>query len=92
VAEAIDAAHQMRERRASEGALSHFSRDELAAMRAAAPDDQCREIAMRDARAPTGPSSQGIIPTSQPLSNVRVGGGGGWQRTIPIKNGLFQGK
>jgi hypothetical protein len=46
---------------------------------------------MRDSRAPTGPSSQGIIPSSQPISNVRVGGapnipggGTGWMRETSI--------
>jgi hypothetical protein len=48
------------------------------------------DIAMRDARAPTGPSSQGIIPTSQTISNVHPGGGGapinntGWRTPTPI--------
>jgi hypothetical protein len=83
---------QIAERRASQGALSHFTRAELAAMRSAAPDDQCKAIAMRDSRAPQGPSSQGIIPTSQPISDVRSGGGGGWQHTVPIRNGIGQGK
>jgi hypothetical protein len=40
-----------------------------------------REIAMRDGRAPTGPSSQGAIPSSQQVSNVR---GSGWQAPIPL--------
>jgi hypothetical protein len=87
-----DKMHQLSEARALRDAKSSFSRAELAAMQAAAPDDQCKEIALRDCRAPTGPSSQGIIPTSQPISNVRVGGGGGWQHPIPIRNGLGQGK
>jgi hypothetical protein len=87
-----DKMHQLSEARALRQATSSFSRAELAAMQAAAPDDQCKEIAMRDCRAPTGPSSQGIIPTSQPISNVRSGGGGGWQHPIPIRNGLGQGK
>jgi hypothetical protein len=39
------------------------------------PTDMIREIAMRDGRAPQGPSAQGIIPGSQPMSAVRVGGG-----------------
>src|SRR5262249_34843534 len=42
-----------------------------------------RDIALRDNRAPTGPSSAGIIPSSQQISNVRgpraPGGGTGWQ-------------
>jgi hypothetical protein len=87
-----DEMREIAERRALRDAKSSFSRAELAAMQAAAPDDQCKAIAMRDSRAPTGPSSQGIIPTSQPISNVRVGGGSGWARQIPIRNGIGQGK
>jgi hypothetical protein len=48
-------------------------------MAAAVPD--MREIAMRDNRAPTGPSSQGVVSSSQMVSNVR---GSGWAREIPI--------
>jgi hypothetical protein len=49
------------------------------------PDSFVRDIAQRDARAPTGPSAQGAIPSSQPLSNIRTGGGGtGWAREIPL--------
>jgi hypothetical protein len=49
------------------------------------PDSFIRDIALRDGRAPTGPSSQGVIPSSQPLSNVRGGGGrSGWAREIPL--------
>jgi hypothetical protein len=45
-----------------------------------------RDVALRDARAPTGPSAQGVIPSSQQMSNVRVGGSGvgGWAREIPL--------
>lgn len=46
---------------------------------------------VRDNRAPTGPSSQGIIPSSQVVSNVRVGGGAGppgggtgWMKETPL--------
>ena len=46
-----------------------------------------KEIALRDARAPTGPSSQGAIPSSQQLSNVHTGGGGtGWVDPRPLSN------
>jgi hypothetical protein len=42
---------------------------------------------VRDSRAPQGPSSQGVIPSSQQLSNVRPAGGGtGWQASIPLSN------
>lgn len=38
---------------------------------------------VRDNQAPTGPSAQGVIPSSQQMSNVRstnaVGDGTGWQ-------------
>jgi hypothetical protein len=52
----------------------------------AVPDQMMRDIAMRDGRAPTGPSAAGVIPSSQPLSNVRTGGSGtsGWAREIPL--------
>jgi hypothetical protein len=57
-------------------------------MARAIPDDMIRDIALRDSRAPTGPSAQGVVPSSQPLSNVRVGGGGrsGWAHEIPLSN------
>jgi hypothetical protein len=42
-----------------------------------------REVALRDTRAPTSPSSAGAIPSSQQLSNVR---GSGWQAPIPLSN------
>jgi hypothetical protein len=50
-------------------------------MARAVPDRMMREIALRDGRAPTGPSSQGIIPSSQSVSGVRVGGG----NTVPLR-------
>jgi hypothetical protein len=87
-----DKMHEIAERRALRQAKSMFSHAELAAMQTAAPDDQCKAIALRDCRAPQGPSSQGIIPTSQAISDVRSGGGGGWQHTVPIRNGIGQGK
>jgi hypothetical protein len=46
-----------------------------------------KEVAMRDARAPAGPSSAGAIPSSQQISNVRgAGGGSGWAREVPLSN------
>ena len=62
-------------------------RSALAAMVAAVPD--MREVALRDARAPQGPSSQGAIPSSQQVSNVRgtggvPGGGTGWGHAVPL--------
>jgi hypothetical protein len=78
-----DEIHQMKEANAMKGAPSFFSRADLDAMRSACPDNECKEIALRDARAPTGPSSVGIIPSSQTISSVRVGGSG-WQRPTSI--------
>jgi hypothetical protein len=80
-----DEMHALAERRAA--GHNPFSRADIAAMQAAAPDDVVKNIALRDARAPTGPSSQGAIPSSQQVSNVRTGGGGnrtGWQNPIPL--------
>jgi hypothetical protein len=50
-------------------------------MAAAIPDHVVRDIALRDCRAPTGPSSQGAIPSSQQVTSVR---GTGWARERPI--------
>ena len=83
-----DQMHQMAEARAS--AYLPFSREDLAAMRAACPDDVMRDIAMRDNRGTLSPKP--IIPTSQKVSDVRVGSGTGWTREVPLKNGLGQGK
>ena len=62
-----------------------FARQEMAR---AVPDRMVREIALRDARAPTGPSSQGAIPSSQQVSNVRgtnvAGSGTGWAHSVPL--------
>jgi hypothetical protein len=43
-------------------------------MARATPTSLLQDIALRDNRAPTGPSSQGVIPSSQQVSNVRTGG------------------
>jgi hypothetical protein len=48
------------------------------------PDDVVKGFATRDCHAPLGPSAEGIIPTSQQLSNVRVGGGTGWRDATPL--------
>ena len=45
-------------------------------MARATPTSLLQDIALRDNRAPTGPSAAGIIPSSQQMSNVRVGGNG----------------
>jgi hypothetical protein len=78
-----DQMHALAERRASH--QYHFSRAELREMQAACPD--MHEIAMRDNRAPQGPSSAGVIPSSQGLSNVRgTGRGTGWSDPAPLSN------
>jgi hypothetical protein len=70
--------------RLSEGRMSQASpppsADDRRNMNAACPDNQMKGIALRDARAPTGPSSAGAIPSSQTVSNVR-----GWAREIPLR-------
>ncbi len=67
-------------------ARANISPELLREMERACPTSAIRNIALRDSRAPTGPSSQGIIPSSQQLSNVRgvAGGGSGWMRETPI--------
>jgi hypothetical protein len=83
-AEWIDRQHQARERRMN--FASNFHPDDLRAMEAACPTDLVRSIALRDARAPTGPAGS-AIPSSQPVSNVRTGGGSstpGWVDPRPL--------
>ena len=58
-----DSMHQMAEARARH--MGGFSDDDLRAFEQAAPTSVVRDIAMRDGRAPTSPSSQGAIPSSQ---------------------------
>jgi hypothetical protein len=78
-----DKMHQAAEARMSHA--SAFSREDLAAMERATPTSTVQAIAMRDARAPFGPSAQGVIPSSQPLSNIRTGGSGtGWLPERPL--------
>jgi hypothetical protein len=85
-----DEMRQIAEQRASQGALSHYTRDQLREMVAACPDPQ---DLVRDHRgAPLGPSSEGAIPTSQTVSNVHSGAGlhgsntSGWRRETPLTN------
>jgi len=64
-------------------------RSTMLEMAAAVPDHMLRDIALRDTRAPTGPSAQGAIPSSQQVSNVRggggvPGGGTGWAHSVPL--------
>jgi hypothetical protein len=79
-AEHFDRMHQMRERQANSWMPPEAIRD----MIAAEPKGFMKEVALRDARAPTGPSSQGAIPSSQQVSNVRVGGSKGWIDPRPL--------
>jgi hypothetical protein len=81
-AEHRDWVHQMRERQAN----SWMPPDAIREMIAAEPKGFMKEVALRDARAPTGPSSQGAIPSSQQVSNVRVGGSKGWIDPRPLSN------
>jgi hypothetical protein len=79
-----DSMHQLSEARAS---VSGFSRADLEEFERACPTNVARAIACRDNRAPSGPSSQGAIPSSQQISNVRSGGspgGTGWAREVPL--------
>jgi hypothetical protein len=74
--------HQMREGRMAQATPPSVVRDF-----AVLDDRMVKEIALRDARAPTGPSSQGVIPSSQQMSNVHTGGKSstpGWAREIPL--------
>src|SRR5262249_62234334 len=71
-----DEMHQMRE-----GRMSLATPPSVVREFAVLDDATVKGIALRDARAPTGPSSQGAIPSSQQVSNVRGAGGGrgsGW--------------
>jgi hypothetical protein len=64
-----------------------MDRSVMREMAKAVPDAMVRDIAMRDHRAPTGPSSAGVIPSSQGLSNVRgTGRGTGWSEPTPLQN------
>ena len=74
---------------AERDARANISAEVLREMERACPTSMMRDIALRDSRAPQGPSSAGIIPTSQPLSNVRgrnIAGSTGWARQVPLSN------
>jgi hypothetical protein len=81
--------HQMREGRMSLAMPPSVVRDF-----AVLDDALVKGIALRDARAPTGPSSQGAIPSSQQMTNVHPGGvpggGTGWAREIPLGPSVHQ--
>ena len=68
-AEWRDHMHQLAEKRMSLATPPSVVRDW-----AVLDDATVKGIALRDARAPTGPSSQGVIPSTQPMSNVHTGG------------------
>jgi hypothetical protein len=82
-AEWQDKMHQMKERR-----MAMATPPEVVLDWAVIPDHIVRGIALRDARAPQGPSSQGVIPSSQSVSNVRTGGSAtpGWVDPTPLSN------
>jgi hypothetical protein len=70
-------------------ARANIDPETLKDMERAAPTNLMRDIAMRDNRAPLGPSSQGIIPTSQEVSRVSAGAGlvgstTGWRKQTPL--------
>jgi hypothetical protein len=71
-------------------ARANIDPETLKDMERAAPTNLMRDIAMRDNRAPTGPSSAGIIPTSQELSRISAGAGlagsntTGWCKPTPL--------
>jgi hypothetical protein len=78
----IDEMHQMRE-----GRMSLATPPSVVHDFAVLDDRMVKEITLRDARAPTGPNSQGAIPSSQQVSNVHTGGGGsgtGWVDPRPL--------
>jgi hypothetical protein len=81
-AEHRDWVHQMQERRMS--LASNFHPDDLRAMERACPTSMVKEIALRDARAPTG--RPGVIPDSQQPASPRpsAGDGTGWGAAAPI--------
>jgi hypothetical protein len=59
----------------------------LAAMVDAVPDSMVRGI-VRDNQGPQGPSSAGIVPSSQQLTGVHPGGGSnttGWREATPLR-------
>ena len=80
----VDEMRELSERRMSQAMPPSVVRDF-----AVLDDATVKGIALRDARAPTGPSSQGAIPSSQQVSNVRGAGGGrgsGWSEPSPLSN------
>jgi hypothetical protein len=83
-AEWRDQQHQIRERRMSMATPPSALQD----MAAAEPKGFMSGV-LHDNRAPTGPSSQGVIPSTQQVSNVHPGGGSatpGWVAPTPLSN------
>jgi hypothetical protein len=82
-AEFIDRMHQMREGRmsiATPPSVAHYFADGVTSA-------DCADI-VRASHAPQGPSSQGVIPSSQSMSNVRTGGASstpGWVDPRPLR-------
>ena len=83
IAEWENEMHQMREGRMRLATPPSVIRDF-----AVLDDRMVKEIALRDARAPTGPSSQGVIPSSQTVSGVHPGRSStpGWVEPRPLSN------
>jgi len=57
--------------KAERDARANISVEVLRAMESACPTSMMRNIALRDSRAPQGPSSLGMVPTSQQLQCQR---------------------
>jgi hypothetical protein len=84
-----DEQHQIREARASAAARLAFSPEQLREMERAAPTSVVRDIALRDARAPQGPSGAGTSgQLSRVSSNVGIIGSNttGWRDAVPLSN------
>jgi hypothetical protein len=80
---AVQIAEELTLREARRAGMPDWALD----MARATPTSMLQEIALRDNRAPTGPSSAGIIPSSQQMSNVRgAGRGSGWSEPTPLSN------
>jgi hypothetical protein len=82
IAEWENEMHQMRE-----GRMRYATPPSVVRDFAVLDDRMVKEIALRDARAPAGPSAQGVIPSSQTVSNVHTGGkSSGWVEQRPLRN------
>jgi hypothetical protein len=88
-AEYADQVHQARERRANSFRFSPAVQRE---MNAACGTNDLKDLVQASHR-PQGPSSQGVIPSSQTLTGVRgpgrgfpAGDGAGWREATPLSN------